>query len=78
MVFAGKGVAELQEGGWIPINALAGAPRVDFLGVYPTVETILAQGVLVALLLYALLVMLWRRRRLHTTQRAPADLQRVT
>ena len=78
IVFAGKGVAELQEAGWIGVTPVAAVPRIDFLGVYPTLETLLAQGVLVGLLLYALGVMLWRRRRLHATQRAAADLQGAT
>ncbi|MFL5402882.1 MAG: FTR1 family protein [Gemmatimonadales bacterium] len=53
-VFAGKGVAELQEGGFIPTTIVPGAPRLPALGVYPTVESLVVQGVLVALLLLAL------------------------
>jgi high-affinity iron transporter len=53
-VFAGKGVAELQDGGTIPTTIVLGAPRVPALGIYPTVESLLAQGVLVALLIVAL------------------------
>lgn len=61
ITFAGRGVAELQEAGWAPTTPLNGWPRVDFFGIFPTVETTLAQGVLVLLLLYAVAV-LWRRR----------------
>jgi high-affinity iron transporter len=53
-VFAGKGVAELQEGGFIPTTILPGGPRMPALGIYPTVESLLAQGVLIVLLLVAL------------------------
>jgi len=53
-VFAGKGVAELQEGGFIPTTILPGAPRLPALGIYPTVESLLVQGVLIVLLLSAL------------------------
>jgi high-affinity iron transporter len=53
-VFAGKGVAELQEGGFIPTTILPGAPRLPALGIYPTVESLLVQGILVVLLLVAL------------------------
>ncbi|MGH7517388.1 MAG: FTR1 family protein [Gemmatimonadales bacterium] len=53
-VFAGKGVAELQEGGLLPTTIVAGAPRVPALGIYPTAESLLAQGVLVALLVVAI------------------------
>jgi high-affinity iron transporter len=53
-VFAGKGVAELQEGGFVPTTFLPGGPRLPALGIYPTVESLLVQGVLIALLLVAL------------------------
>jgi len=53
-LFAGRGVAELQEGGIIATTVLPWAPRIPALGIYPTVESLLAQGVLAALLLGAL------------------------
>jgi high-affinity iron transporter len=53
-VFAGKGVAELQEGGFISTTFINGGPRVPALGIYPTVESLLAQGALLVLLLLAL------------------------
>jgi high-affinity iron transporter len=53
-VFGGKGVAELQEGGYLPTTIVDGAPRVPALGIYPTAESLLVQGVLVALLVVAL------------------------
>ena len=54
-VFAGKGVAELQGGGVLPTTILPWAPRMPGLGIYPTVESLLAQGVLVILLFAALI-----------------------
>ena len=54
-VFAGKGVAELQGGGVLPTTILSWAPRMPGLGIYPTVESLLAQGVLVSLLFVALI-----------------------
>jgi high-affinity iron transporter len=59
LVFAGKGIKELQEGGAVSRTMLPGFPHVEALGIYPTVETILAQTVLVGLLLFAL----WRAIR---------------
>jgi high-affinity iron transporter len=53
-VFAGKGVAELQEGGYLPTTIVDGAPRIPALGIYPTVESLLVQGVLLVLLVAAL------------------------
>lgn len=58
IVFAGQGVAELQEGGWISVTPVAGIPRLDLVGLYPTVETLLAQSVLLGSLVYALVVIL--------------------
>lgn len=42
VVLAGKGVAALQEAGWIGLGAVA-TPRIDWLGVFPTWQTLLAQ-----------------------------------
>jgi high-affinity iron transporter len=53
-VFAGTGIAELQEGGFVPMTPVGGVPRIPALGLYPTVETLTAQGVLVALAIVAL------------------------
>ncbi len=67
-VFAGKGVAELQEGGLLPTTIVAGPPRVPALGIYPTVESLLAQGVLLALLVVALVwTFVIEPRRLRVT-----------
>jgi high-affinity iron transporter len=55
-VFAGKGIKELQEGNAISQTQIPGFPHIEALGLYPTVETLIAQGVLLALLLFAL----WR------------------
>jgi high-affinity iron transporter len=53
-VFAGKGIAELQAGGVVGTTVLPGWPRMPALGIYPTVESLLAQAVLVGLALFAL------------------------
>lgn len=57
-VFAGKGIAELQAGRVVGTTVVPGAPRLPVLGVYPTVETLLAQGVLVALAVVAVAIAL--------------------
>lgn len=49
VVFAGKAVAELQEGGAVGSTAVAWMGRLPSLGVYPTVETMVAQALLVVL-----------------------------
>lgn len=42
VVLVGKGVAALQEAGWVP-QAMIAAPRIDWLGVYPSWQSLLAQ-----------------------------------
>ena len=54
-VFAGAGIAELQEGGFVPLTPVDGVPRVPAVGLHPTAETLATQGVLVALAVVALL-----------------------
>jgi len=53
-VFAGKGIAELQEGGLVGTTIVPWAPRVPALGIYPTLESLALQGVLLVLFLVAL------------------------
>jgi len=60
VVFVGKGVHELQEAGVLGVTNVPSVPRIDFLGVFPTLETLLAQGVLIACVLYGVMVALRR------------------
>jgi high-affinity iron transporter len=55
LVFAGAGIAELQEGGFVSLTPVAGLPRIPAIGLHPTVETLTAQAVLVVLAMVALL-----------------------
>lgn len=67
-VFAGKGVAELQEGSLLPTTIVAWAPRIPALGIYPTLESLAAQGVLLVLLVAALVwTFVLEPRRLRVT-----------
>jgi high-affinity iron transporter len=61
-VFMGKGMRELQEGNLVSITIIPGAPHVELLGLYPTVETLLAQLVLVVLFVFALVKTFWPKR----------------
>jgi high-affinity iron transporter len=62
-VFAGKGIAELQEGGLVPTTILLGWPRYSALGIYPTAESMLGQGVMALLAGAALLWIFGVQRR---------------
>ncbi len=67
-VFAGQGVAELQEGGLVSATIVTGAPRLPALGIYPTVESLAAQGLLLVLLVAGLVwTFVLEPRRLRVT-----------
>lgn len=53
--FAGNGVNELQAGTMVSVTTVPGVPVIPFLGVYPTAETLAAQGLLAAVTLAFLL-----------------------
>jgi high-affinity iron transporter len=80
-VFAGKGVAELQEGNLIGTTILSWAPRIPALGIYPTAESLGAQAILVLL---AVIALVWnfviepRRARGVTPVMVPEPRRRRT
>ena len=48
VVLTGKGIAALQEAGWIASKTF-GAVRIELLGVYPSAQVLLAQLAMAAL-----------------------------
>ncbi|WP_428608836.1 FTR1 family iron permease [Sedimenticola sp.] len=62
VTFAGNGVLELQEAGWVAITPVDGVARIGWLGVYPTVESLSAQLLLLIPLPLAI-AWWWTRRR---------------
>jgi high-affinity iron transporter len=67
-IFMGKGLRELQEGNALSITPIDGGPYFGALGIYPSVETLVGQGILLALAIYAL----WRTLLVGTDDAAPA------
>ncbi|MEA3000505.1 MAG: high-affinity iron transporter [Sphingomonadales bacterium] len=59
VVLAGKGVAALQEAGLLGVMPVSWAPRISMLGLYPTVQGLVAQAATLA----ALIVGFGRNRR---------------
>ncbi len=55
VVLAGKGIAGLQEAGWVHATPVA-IPRIDILGIHPTWQTLLAQLTVLLVVLVALVV----------------------
>jgi high-affinity iron transporter len=78
--FMGKGLRELQEGGALQSTPIPGWPTIDAIGVYPSVETLVGQGALVVLFLFACWYSFFRpsviaRRRVRAAQdQASAEL----
>lgn len=58
VIFAGKGVAALQEAGKLPLDPIE-FPRIELLGIYPTLQTLGAQ---LAVLAVALLLLAYNAR----------------
>ncbi|HEX6928465.1 MAG TPA: cytochrome c/FTR1 family iron permease [Gammaproteobacteria bacterium] len=48
VIFAGKGVAALQEAGRLPLDPVAFFPRIELLGIYPTLQSLGVQFVVLA------------------------------
>lgn len=66
VVLTGKGIAALQEAGWVDVS-LAPIPSIDWLGIFPTWETTLAQ-----LLMVVVLVVGFTVNRVQARQRSAA------
>ncbi len=50
--FTGKGLHALQVGGGLPLTAVDFIPEIDWLGIYPTIETSVGQGFIIAALVF--------------------------
>jgi high-affinity iron transporter len=59
VVLMGKAVSALQEAGYLPITWVDGGPRVELLGIYPTVEGMAAQ---VGIALILVIGFVWSNR----------------
>src|SRR4051812_14843199 len=71
-VFMGKGIRELQEGDIISLSAIRGFPHVEWLGLYPSWEGVLAQLALLLLFAFALLKTFWPKRSVTLPTVMPA------
>jgi high-affinity iron transporter len=67
VIFAGQGIASFQESGVIGATFVAYVPTVPMLGVYPTVQTLIAQAVLLVLAMAALILPVLKKIRLAAT-----------
>lgn len=82
-VFAGRGIRELQEVNVVPFTVLHGFPQIEAIGIFPTLETLGAQVVLVVLFVLALVKTFWPRRSvalpmIDSTSAAPEQAMELT
>ncbi len=61
-VFAGKGIHELQEGGWVGDTPLSFVPHVELLGIFPSLQGVLVQSLFVLGLALVAARWLWTTR----------------
>jgi high-affinity iron transporter len=63
--FIGSGIKELQEGNVISVTPVGGLSSVDILGIYPTLETLIPQAVLllITILTFILQIRNWKKAR---------------
>lgn len=64
VVLAGKGVAGLQEAGWLGASPII-APRIELLGMYPSAETVVAQLLVLLVAISGFVMNAYRARRLR-------------
>jgi high-affinity iron transporter len=62
-IFAGNGIRELQAAAWIPSTPMRFPPQVPVLGIYPTLETMAAQGLMLAAFITTTFFMMRERHR---------------
>jgi high-affinity iron transporter len=63
--FAGSGIKELQEGNAVSVTPVPGIASVDLLGIYPTLETLIPQMLLLAvtILTFVLQIRKWGKAK---------------
>ncbi|MCW5952146.1 MAG: FTR1 family iron permease [Propionibacteriaceae bacterium] len=74
ITIAGGAAKELQDAMILEATPVAGVPQIDWLGLYPTVETLAAQGIVTAVVLG---LMIWQFRK-SAASRAAAPVNENT
>jgi high-affinity iron transporter len=63
ITFVGNGIKELQEGNVIGVSPLPGFASIDILGIYPTMETLIPQIVLLVITVVTFVIQIRRGKR---------------
>jgi len=66
VTFVGAGIKELQEGNLISVTSISGMGTVDILGIYPTLETLIPQLVVLAVTVVTVIIQVrrWKKTRM--------------
>ena len=62
-VFAGKSVLELIEGKLFEPTLISGVPEISWLGIYPYMETLIPQAILLVAAIFALFIMKYQSKK---------------
>lgn len=74
VVLTGKGIAALQEAGWVPVT-LAPVPHIEILGIFPTWQSLLAQLAVITVLSLGFALNHRRGRKLSRPTTLPSDAE---
>jgi high-affinity iron transporter len=64
IAFTGSGIKELQEGAVIPVTMLPFGVTVDILGIYPTLQTLIPQVILLVLTVVTFVIQMRKNKKL--------------
>ncbi|MDR1374156.1 MAG: FTR1 family iron permease [Treponema sp.] len=70
ITFVGNGIKELQEGNVIGVTPVSGVASVDILGIYPTLETLIPQIILMVITVITFVVQLRRSKNIKAAPKA--------
>jgi high-affinity iron transporter len=70
IAFLGSGIKELQEGNMVSVTSAPGVGTVDILGIYPTLETLVPQIILLAATIATFAIQMRRGKRLRAAAAA--------
>lgn len=62
-IFTGQSIRSFQEANLLPTTNLNIVPIIDFLGIYPTLETLLAQSIFIILVIFALIIIKSQKKK---------------
>jgi high-affinity iron transporter len=72
--FIGAGIKELQEGNVVGVTPVGGIGSVDILGIYPTLETLLPQVILLAITIVLMVTQLRKQKKMREADKTASGV----